>query len=91
MDIDVFMWFLIILLQSFLRINPGQEKNYHLFEGLLVSVKSPEILLLEERGVISPLKKKGKNKIIIEKERWTYRRRVARLLWGICLAGPVRP
>ena len=41
-DIYIFMYFLINLTQSILRINPGQGQNYQLFGGLLVSVKSIE-------------------------------------------------
>ena len=42
MDIDVFMLFLVSLLQSSLRIKGGQGQNDQLFGGSLVSVKSIE-------------------------------------------------
>ena len=42
MYLDVFIYFLISLLQSSLRISPGQGQNNQLFGGLLVSVKSIE-------------------------------------------------
>ena len=42
MSIDLFRLFLVRLLQSSLRINPGQGQNNQLFGGLLVSVKSIE-------------------------------------------------
>ena len=42
MYLDVFIYFLISLLQSSLRISPGQGQNNQLFKGLLVSVKSIE-------------------------------------------------
>ena len=42
MYLDVFIYFLINLLQSSLRTNPGQGQNTQLFEGSLVSVKSIE-------------------------------------------------
>ena len=42
MNIDLFRLFLVRLLQSSLRINPGQGQNNQLFGGLLVSVKSIE-------------------------------------------------
>ena len=40
--IDIFGYFLIILAESSLRINPGQGQNDHTFGGSLVSVKSIE-------------------------------------------------
>ena len=42
MYLDVFIYFLISLLQSSLRTNPGQGQNNQLFGGSLVSVKSIE-------------------------------------------------
>ena len=42
MDIDVFMLFLINLLQSSLRINPGQGQKNQTFGASLVSVRSIE-------------------------------------------------
>ena len=42
MYLDVFIYFLISLLQSSLRISPGQGQNNQLFGGSLVSVKSIE-------------------------------------------------
>ena len=42
MYLDVFIYFLISLLQSSLRISPGQGQNNQLLGGLLVSVKSIE-------------------------------------------------
>ena len=42
MYLDVFIYFLISLLLSSLRISPGQGQNNQLFGGLLVSVKSIE-------------------------------------------------
>ena len=42
MDIDVFMLFLVSLLQSSLRIKGGLGQNDQLFGGSLVSVKSIE-------------------------------------------------
>ena len=42
MYLDVFIYFLIRLLQSSLRISPGQGQNNQLFEDSLVSVKSIE-------------------------------------------------
>ena len=42
MDIDLFRLFLVRLLQSSLRISPGQGQNNQLFGGSLVSVKSIE-------------------------------------------------
>ena len=41
-SLDVFIYFLISLLQSSLRINPGQGQNNQLFGCLMVSVKSIE-------------------------------------------------
>ena len=42
MYLDVFIYFLISLLQSSLRIKGGQGQNNQLFGGSLVSVKSIE-------------------------------------------------
>ena len=42
MNIEVCMYFLVSLLQSSLRISPGQEQNNQLFGDSLVSVKSIE-------------------------------------------------
>ena len=42
MYLDVFIYFLISLLQSSLRISPGRGQNNQLFGGSLVSVKSIE-------------------------------------------------
>ena len=42
MNIDLFRLFLVRLLQSSLRINPGQGQNYQTFGASLVSVKSIE-------------------------------------------------
>ena len=42
MNIDLFRLFLVRLLRSSLRINPGQGQNNQLFGCLLVSVKSIE-------------------------------------------------
>ena len=42
MHIDVFIYFLINLLQSALRTNPGQVQNDQLFGASLVSVESIE-------------------------------------------------
>ena len=42
MYLDVFIFFLISLLQSSLRISPGQGQNNQLFGGSRVSVKSIE-------------------------------------------------
>ena len=42
MDIDIFGYFLINLLQSSLRTNPGQVQNDQSFGVSLVSVKSIE-------------------------------------------------
>ena len=42
MYLDVFIYFLISLLQSSLRISSGQGQNNQLFGALLVSVRSIE-------------------------------------------------
>ena len=42
MYLDVFIYFLISLLQSSIRISPRQGQNNQLFEDSLVSVKSIE-------------------------------------------------
>ena len=42
MYLDVFIYFLISLLQSSLRISPGQGQNNQTFGGSLVSVRSIE-------------------------------------------------
>ena len=42
MHIDIFGYFLIILAESSLGINPRQGQNYQTFEASLVSVKSIE-------------------------------------------------
>ena len=65
MDIDLFMQFLISLLQSSLRINPGQGQNDQTFGPPLVSVRSIEKVTstweqvkkyyLEERVVFTTL------------------------------------
>ena len=51
MNIDLFRLFLVRLLQSSLRINPGQGQNNQLFGGLLVSVKSIEKLTSTQEQV----------------------------------------